>query len=119
MSMDRRKFLKVAGLSTLIGLGGSSAFEMLRPGKVDAEMKHEGHHGGHHGEGHEKAEEAGPKTRWAMLIDMQAITKEKAEKIVHTCHQIHNVPDWGNPKDEIKWFWEDEYEHVFVDSYNE
>ncbi len=119
MSMDRRKFLKVAGLSTLIGLGGGSAYELLRPGKVDAEMEHEGHHGGHHGEAHEKAEEAGPKTRWAMLIDMKAITKEKAEKIIHTCHYLHNVPNWGNPKDEIKWIWEEEYEHVFTDSYNE
>ena len=116
MKIDRREFLKAAGLSALVGLGGKGAFELLRPGDVDAAMHHEGHG---HGHGHHEEEEAGPQTRWAMLIDMRAIDKEKAEKIIHACHHEHNVPNWGNPKDEIKWIWEEEYEHVFPDSYNE
>jgi len=117
--MDRREFLKIAGLSTLAGLGGKGAFELLKPGVVEAEMEH-GHHEEGHGHGEAEAhEEAGPKIRWAMLIDMKAITKEKAEKIRETCHYLHNVPNWNDPKNDIKWIWEDEYEHVFPDSYNE
>lgn len=115
MSMDRRKFLKAAGLSALIGLGGKGAFELLRPGDVEAAL-HGEEHG--HGHDHDETKEAGPKIRLAMLIDMRAITKEKAEKIIHTCHYLHNVPNWGDPKNDIKWIWEDEYEHVFPDSYN-
>ncbi len=114
MSMDRRKFLKAAGLTTLVGLGGKGVFELLRPGTVEAEMNHEGHGEEGHGE-----KDAGSKIRWAMLIDVMALNKEKIEKIVHTCHHIHNVPNWGDPKNDIKWIWEDEYEHVFPDSYNE
>ncbi len=113
MNMDRRKFLKAAGLTTLVGLGGKGVFELLKPGTVEAEMAHEGHEEG----GQEK--ESGSQVRWAMLIDVMALNQEKIEKIVHTCHHLHNVPNWGDPKNEIKWIWEDEYEHVFPDSYNE
>ena len=38
MGIDRRDFIKLAGLSTLLGLGGKSAFELLRPGQVEAAM---------------------------------------------------------------------------------
>ncbi len=114
MSMDRRKFLKAAGLTALVGLGGKGAFELLRPGKVDAEMGHKDHGEEVHGDKKSRS-----KVRLAMLIDVMALNKKNIEKIVHTCHYLHNVPNWGDPKDEIKWIWEDEYEHVFPDSYNE
>ena len=29
------------------------------------------------------------------------------------CHTEHNVPDLGNPKVEIKWIWQETYEHAF------
>jgi molybdopterin-containing oxidoreductase family iron-sulfur binding subunit len=38
MGMDRRKFLKLAGLSTLFGLGGKAAFDLLAPGELEASL---------------------------------------------------------------------------------
>ena len=38
MGMDRREFIRIAGLSTLLGLGGKGAFELLAPGRVEAEI---------------------------------------------------------------------------------
>jgi molybdopterin-containing oxidoreductase family iron-sulfur binding subunit len=29
------------------------------------------------------------------------------------CHNVHNVPDIGNPKEEVKWIWPERFEHVF------
>ncbi len=118
MSMDRRKFLKIAGLSALVGLGGSEAFELLQPGAVDASEGHEGE--GEANEGHE-GPYAGDKIRWGIAIDIIKLGENPAmaKKIITTCHYEHNVPDWGNPKDAVKWIWEDDYEHSFPDSYND
>ena len=38
MGIDRREFIRIAGLSTLLGLGGKGAFELLAPGRVEAEI---------------------------------------------------------------------------------
>lgn len=29
------------------------------------------------------------------------------------CHTYHNVPDFGNPKDEIKWIWKESFHGAF------
>ena len=39
MGMDRRSFLKVAGLSTLLAAGGKAAVDILAPGDLEASMK--------------------------------------------------------------------------------
>ena len=39
MGVDRRDFLKIAGLSAAMGLGGKIFFELLAPGEVDASLK--------------------------------------------------------------------------------
>ena len=41
MGIDRREFIRIAGLSTLLGLGGKGAFELLAPGRVEAQMLQE------------------------------------------------------------------------------
>ena len=38
MGMDRREFIRLAGLSALLGLGGKGAFELMAPGRVEAEI---------------------------------------------------------------------------------
>lgn len=114
--MDRREFIKVAGLASLLGAGGG--FELLRPGALEA--ADHGEHG-HEGHGHEAHEaESGPKTRWAMTIDVRKCDDpDVVRRIISACHSTHNVPDLGNPKDEIKWIWTDTYEHAFTDSANQ
>jgi Fe-S-cluster-containing dehydrogenase component len=101
MGVDRRQFLKIAGLSALAGLGAKSAFELLAPGEVEAALPlMEG-------------------KRWAMVIDMRRMTVEIMKKCREVCDDVHNIPDWGSPKVEIKWIWEEEFKHAFPDQENE
>lgn len=98
MGIDRRKFLKIAGLTTIMGLGGKTAFELLAPGQVEASLKEI------------------PLTkakRWGMAIDMEKMSEELIDSCSEACHQVHNVPDWGDPRVEIKWIWKEIYEHAF------
>ena len=34
-------------------------------------------------------------------------------KCIDACHTKHNVPEFDNPKDEIKWIWKSDYSKVF------
>ena len=98
MGVDRREFLKIAGLSGLLGLGGKTAIELLAPGKVEAKLS------------------SLPVTegkRWAMVIDAHAMDDELMDTCIRACHSEHNVPDLGDPKVEIKWMWKEEYAHTF------
>jgi len=103
MSMDRRQFLKLAGISSILGLGASvataanpSLFKGLEPPQVETNK------------------EALTAKHWAMVVDMSKFkTEEDIQRTVTACHSIHNVPDFGNIKDEIKWIWKETYEHAF------
>ncbi|MBW2258002.1 MAG: 4Fe-4S dicluster domain-containing protein, partial [Deltaproteobacteria bacterium] len=101
MSMDRRRFCKLAGCSAL-GVAGASA---VATGARTTEV----------GAGSSPAV-ADPITgkRWAMVVDMQACRKETGcRDCILACHQVHNVPDLGNPKDEVKWIWKEHYAEAF------
>ena len=112
MGMDRRDFIKLAGLSTLLGLGSNSALELLRPGQAAAALEGE----------------AKPLTakRWAMVVNMRQLDEQTAQKCIAACDRVHNIPDFGNPIDpamklsaadkarwEIKWIWTEPYENAF------
>lgn len=95
--MDRRDFLRMAGLTSLMG-GMASSFELLRPGQLEAS---------------EEAAPAGTK-RLAMVIDVSKFASEADYKrSVEACHKVHNVPDIRDSKEEIKWIWLEEYENAF------
>ena len=47
--------------------------------------------------------------RWAMVVDMKKCN-EDCNDCIKACHQVHNVPDLGNPKDEVKWIWKEPYD---------
>jgi molybdopterin-containing oxidoreductase family iron-sulfur binding subunit len=52
--------------------------------------------------------------RWAMVVDISRFkTEEDYKRCIEACHRIHNVPDVGNLKEEIKWIWTETYEHAF------
>jgi molybdopterin-containing oxidoreductase family iron-sulfur binding subunit len=98
MGIDRRKFLKITGLAAMFGLGGKASLEILAPGQVDAALKEV------------------PLTqakKWGMVVDMNKMTDEITTACQKACHTIHNVPDWGDARLEIKWNWTDTFEHVF------
>ena len=98
MGVSRREFLKVAGVSALFGLGGKTAFELLAPGKVDAQM------------GKPALTKA---KRWAMVVDVPRMNGEIMDEAIRACHQEHNVPDFGDAKEAIFWIWKEDYEHSF------
>jgi len=112
MGIDRREFIRIAGLSTLLGLGGKGAFELLRPGQVEASLQAE--------------PGAQAVTRWAMVVNMQKMDEATANKCIEACHRVHNVPDFHAPKDpkdalppevlnryNIKWLWTDPFHNAF------
>ncbi len=112
MDMKRRQFLKIAGLSTIAGIGAPAAFEMLLKDQVSDVSYASG--------GSETAESHGAAptgVRLGMVIDQRVFDANKglAQKCVSVCHTVHNVPDFGNKKDEIKWIWEAPYEKVFTE----
>jgi len=123
MDSTRRKFLKIAGLSAVAGIGAPAALNMLIDGKANASHGHEeahGHGGGHgepeaHGHGGHGHHEEVTGKRYGLAIDVHKFndTPGLAQKCIHACHDNHNVPQYGNKKDEVKWIWEEPYTHAF------
>ncbi len=122
MDKKRRDFLKIAGATTLAGLGGPAVVERLVTGTSPAQAR--AGHGEHpvaHGakthtaaSGHED-NNAPTGRRLGMVVDLRKLRKqpELMEKIVHACHAEHNVPHFPNKKDEIKWIWRTKFENAF------
>jgi len=117
MSISRREFLRIAGLSTLAGIGGQSAWELLFPGQVEAQLL--------------AKKEALQAKRWALLVDMRKLDESTTKKCIEVCHRLHNVPDYlypppaeKLPKDvrerwQVKWIWTDKFQHAFPDQEHE
>lgn len=105
MSFDRRKFAKLAGLTVLGAAAGRTGSAQKQPGSAAP------------------AASAGPDVpaqaplegnRWAMVVDLGACGEhEGCRECVKACHEAHNVPDWGNPKDEVKWIWKEPFHQAF------
>ncbi|MBN2031834.1 MAG: 4Fe-4S dicluster domain-containing protein [Deltaproteobacteria bacterium] len=104
MAMDRRDFLKIAGLTALLGIGGKTGFELLAPGAAEAALK-------------DIPLTAGKK--WGMALDVLLLDEEVMDACVEACHNHNNVPHIGNPKEEIKWIWKETYDHAFPGQENE
>ncbi len=101
MSMDRRDFLKLTGISTLLGFGGISVLDSLFKGGAEASQVLQGPN-------------ALMAKRWAMVVDMSRFkTPDDYKRVTDVCHTIHNVPDIKNLKQEIKWIWTEGYKHAF------
>ena len=100
--MDRRKFLKLAGLA--IAGCATGPFCDLTP---KASAKPAG------------TRETAVTKKWAMTVNLRAcIRKEGCRDCIEACHRAHNVPDFGNPKDEIKWIWTAPFGKVFGEEDN-
>ncbi len=103
MNNSRRKFLKVAGLSSFAL--GSGLATVLSADKACAKTIGT----------YEKNSNALKAKRWAMVIDTRKLTDVSLmEDIATACHNEHNVPVTSGLK-EIKWIWNDTYGHTFPD----
>lgn len=99
MGINRRKFITIAGVSALGLAGGAAAPRILRADDA-SEVLERG-----------KPLIAG---RWAMVIDLKKCQKAKdCDDCVKACNVTHNIPQFDNPKDEIKWIWKEPFEHAF------
>ncbi len=99
MSVNRREFLKIAGLSALFGIGAKSVFQLLAPGELEASLL---------------PLQKEKKIQWAMAIDMKKVDDNLLKKAADACHRYHNVPKIPGPK-ELKWIWSEDFEHSFPD----
>ncbi len=126
MDKKRRDFLKIAGISTLAGLGGPVVVDRLSggdsPRQVKAAVEVDPAALKAHGKDQaaEHAEHTGTTAsgiRWGMVIDLRKFraNPKLAEKVVAACHHLHNVPHFQNKKDEVKWIWLTGYENAFVE----
>ena len=112
MDIKRRQFLKIAGLSTIAGIGAPAAFNLLLKGEAPPVSFAAG---GGSAESHEEAAPTG--VRWGMVINQKGFDTNRglAQKCITACHSVHNVPKFDNPKDEIKWIFEVPFENAFTD----
>lgn len=104
MGMNRREFLRIAGIASLWGLGGKTAFELLKPGALEAQTQAPLLKG----------------KKWAMVIDTRKFNvPEDFQKIIEACNKAHNIPKVANERQEIKWIWKEKYENAFPDDVNQ
>jgi molybdopterin-containing oxidoreductase family iron-sulfur binding subunit len=96
MDESKRSFLKIAGTSVLGTLSVACGSSVGTPGQVESSP------GGLSA------------SKWGMVVDMKKCLKEEGCKdCIHACHETHNVPNVGDPIEEVKWIWKEAYEDVF------
>jgi len=101
MGIDRRGFCRIAGIS-LVGLAGSST---LPPRAQESAGS---------GDAVQALDRPLTAKRWAMVVDMKACRKEEGcRECIVACHAVHNVPDLGNAKEEVKWIWKEHFAEAF------
>lgn len=101
MDNSRRKFLKIAGITAVAGIGAPSALNMLMKSDVQASAAAHG--------------EAVTGKRYGMVINARKFHEHPglAEKCAEACHSNFNVPDFGNKKDAIMWLWAVPFTNAF------
>jgi len=98
MKVSRRGFIKIGGI-TMLALAVKPVFDVL---------------GRFNPAGASTTGSALVGKRWAMAVDLKACSvNDGCTECVDACHLIHNVPDFNNPKDEIKWIWTVPHEEAF------
>ncbi len=94
MTTNRRDFLKIAGASALTLMTPA----ILRPSWAKEKMI--------------TPVSSLTAKRWAMAIDAAKCPPDCTDCIT-ACHAVHNVPNFDNPKDEVKWIWTEPFAAAF------
>jgi molybdopterin-containing oxidoreductase family iron-sulfur binding subunit len=101
MTINRRDFLRIAGLSAIVGVGAPAVINNIGKGGLEASQI-------------SPDPRALKAKRWGFVVDVGKLTTEEDyQKCIDACHNIHNVPSHKEPKHEVKWIWKDTYEHTF------
>ncbi len=118
MAIERRRFVQLGGLAAL-GLVGRAAAGTGQPAAEPAS-------GGPAAQaaGGQAPAPAAPQAvaepltgrRWAMAVDLDACLREQGcTACTEACHKTHNVPDFPNAKDEVKWIWKEPFVEALPD----
>ena len=117
MDKQRRKFLKIAGASALAGIGAPTIVKLT---SSTAEASSAGHgaaagHAATAAAGH--GAEAPQGIRLGLVIDMRKMAEEpgQLDRAITACVNAHNIPQFPDTKNEIKWIWKAPFENVFLD----
>lgn len=107
MDKKRRKFLKIAGVGTIAGLGGPAVFDRFISGTVPASVEAAG--------GKKDGKNVVTGKRLGMVVDLRKFHEhpELLVTVEQVCHQHHNVPDFPDKKDEIRWIWPVKFKNAF------
>ncbi len=98
MTVDRRTFLKIAGLGAL---GTTGVYSLPVLGSPESGP------GGH-------GVPASGGTRWGMVIDLAACRHDEGcRDCIEVCGRVHNVPHHDDPRHEVKWIWKVPYPEAF------
>jgi molybdopterin-containing oxidoreductase family iron-sulfur binding subunit len=104
MGMDRRKFMKIAGASALGIAGAAGPTEnLLAQDTANPDTR-------------QVLEKAPPlhAKRWAMVVDLKTCHEaDVCKDCILACNKVHNVPQFDNAKDEVKWIWKESFHHSF------
>lgn len=110
MDTKRRKFLKIAGVAALAGIG-APALVKLTSTPVFASEEHKEEPAAH-GE-----VVAATGVRLGMVIDMRKFAEqpELLDAAIAACNKAHNIPHFPDSlrKSEIKWIWKAPYANAF------
>ncbi|MFH0811175.1 MAG: 4Fe-4S dicluster domain-containing protein [Pseudomonadota bacterium] len=102
MSLDRRQFLKIAGISAMVGVGGLSGFNLLSRSWLEASED-------------TPNPNALTAKRWGMAVDMAKFTcEDDYKRVMDACRHAHNIPIIDTDQ-EVKWIWEEKFANTFPD----
>lgn len=122
MDKKRREFLKIAGISTIAGLGAPAVVDSLITGSFPtaARAAREVAEESHAATPEHESMPAKTGKRYGMVIDTRQFFENHAmaEECIKACHHAHNVPHFPDKKDEIKWIWLTGYENAFPEHSN-
>jgi Fe-S-cluster-containing dehydrogenase component len=112
MKKGRREFIKAAGLAA-IGIATDKCLGISTVRVEPAKIKDAGTIPG------KLSSSPVKKERLAMVLDLRKCLSQKGcTKCIDVCNNEHNIPQFNNPKDEIKWIWKEPYQNTFVDQEN-
>ncbi len=113
MDNGRRKFLKLAGL-TALGITANKYIDVRAQGVNPKSLVKT-----FNTANKTTKTKVAQKERLAMVVDLRkCISQKGCTKCIDACNKTHNIPDFGEPKDEIKWIWKEPYENAFIDQEN-
>lgn len=107
--IPRRTFLKTSLATGALCAGGVAALTGLSACSAASGGASVGSNGNASGAKH-----------WALVIDVEQINDSaNFAEMVQACHSNHNVPDLNDAEVEVKWLWEESFEHCFEELNND